>query len=173
MTFLLFKFVATGLCGRPSIPGAFMKKCFIAALFIAACGPAPENTNGNTPLNPGSTTTGTYAAKCKVSCRAPDSGPCKAQNSAQCESDCTVLSEGLSVECATCIVEHSGWTGLMCANGCNGQYAAPFGPGGYGSAVPCSPNSPPTTCSASDEKCTSYVVPKTSDSTCYSACKPK
>lgn len=148
-----------------------MTRFLCAAVFaVAACGQGQTNNTGNNPLVPGAAT-GTYAAKCKVSCRAPENGPCAAQETAQCESDCAVLTEGLAMECATCIVENTGWTGRTCQSACGGMIASYFGPGSINSVPICSTGSAPPTCESSEEKCTGFVVPKTSD--CSSACKPK
>ena len=76
----------------------------IAALLFAGCG-------GGGNAGPGGTGTGgTYAAKCEAGCRpSSTSGPCTGQDPTQCTHDCTVLTEGLTVDCATCIAQHISW----------------------------------------------------------------
>ena len=77
----------------------------IALVLLAGCG----GGNGG-PTGTGGTTGGTYAAKCEVGCRAPV-GQCVADgyDPTQCKNDCTALTEGLTVDCATCIAQHIVW----------------------------------------------------------------
>jgi hypothetical protein len=80
----------------------------IAVVLFAGCGggSAPPGGPGT-----GGTTGGTYAAKCEVGCRpSTTTDPiCGGQDPAQCTHDCTVFTEGLTNDCATCIAQHIYW----------------------------------------------------------------
>ncbi len=105
----------------------------------------------------------TYADKCELACQAPADGPCAADGDVEaCQSACETTLEGLSTYCAQCIVEHSGWSGVRCVDGCR----AAFGPGGVGSGD-CEP------CTDADEHCSDFDLEKTTSSSCKDTCIPE
>lgn len=116
-------------------------------------------------------------AKCEVACQAPSDGPCASTNVSACVEKCTALLEGLSVKCATCMVENAQYTGTKCVPSpcgsrcpdvkcdypsCSGAGCAGVSSGG---PTPCDP-----ACTASDEKCDGIKLAGTTD-TCAAACK--
>ena len=98
----------------------------IAGILLAGC------SSGGT----GGTSSGTYAAKCEVGCRPPSMGDCSTQDPTQCQKDCTALTEGLTVDCATCVAEHVTWSGNTLTT-CEG-YSIPLTSGAECAAL-CSP----------------------------------
>lgn len=111
---------------------------------------------------------GAFEDKCAIACK-PPAGPCSAQDPAECQTQCTTLTDGLAVACAQCMIEHSGWSGTKCTASCTDCCPCGFGPssgdtceGGTG----CS-------CSAADEKCEGFAIGAASDSDCKAACATK
>jgi hypothetical protein len=107
---------------------------------------------------------GQYADKCDLAC-VPPSGPCGAEDSASCQTSCTTALEGLSVACAQCVVEHSGWAGTTCT--CSGGNCSEdsFGPGTN------SGGSGPDICDpATATRCSGFELAKTTGSDCKALC---
>ena len=126
----------------------------LGLLLAAAC------SAGTTTTTTGS---GTYALKCQAAC-VPPTGPCGTQDPASCQSSCVATTEGLTITCAQCIVESSGWYGTKC----DGVNQCSFGPG----SNTCSGGTG-STCSAAQEKCDGFKLGKSTSSTCSAACKPE
>jgi hypothetical protein len=75
----------------------------LAALLVASC-----------DSSAGLGTSGTYAAKCGLLCKLPEKGPCATASQEECRNECVVVTEGLTPECAQCIIEFSDWVGRKC-----------------------------------------------------------
>lgn len=102
----------------------------------------------------------TYSDKCELACQAPADGPCAADGDVDaCQSACETTLEGLSTYCAQCILEHSGWSGVRCVDGCR----AAFGPDGEGNGD-CEP------CTDADEHCSDFDLGKSTSSSCKDVC---
>ena len=98
----------------------------------------------------------TYAAKCAVGCKSKDI--CADKQSA-CEEECGVVTEGLSVECATCLSEHIYYAYRDCSGtSCTCCYSK-------GECGVCFDDP-----SGTGSECTGYDISKTTDSTCQAAC---
>jgi hypothetical protein len=81
----------------------------IAVVLLAGCG-GGGNGGPGAGGSSGTTGGGTYRAKCEVGCRpGPTTGVCTSEDPTQCTNDCTALTEGLTVDCATCIAQHTYW----------------------------------------------------------------
>jgi hypothetical protein len=117
-----------------------------------------------------------YLKKCTEACVAPSTGPCAAQDATACINTCTAYVDGLSVGCAQCLVENSGYAGAKCATvGAPGD-PIEFGPGigGTDSACPegatCATCSSMCPCSAAKERCDGFKMAKTTASPCATSC---
>lgn len=103
---------------------------------------------------------GAFADKCALACK-PPSGPCGSEDTAECEDACEVTTEGLSVQCAQCVVENSGWKGRKCdGQGCE----TGFGPNGVSGGTDCTP------CTAETERCSGFDIEETTSSKCKTLC---
>src|SRR5688572_10020366 len=88
------------------------------AVILFACGDVGGSTSTTgAATDPTPTASGTYAAKCKVGCTPKQTSDCADEDTTSCEADCVVRTEGLSILCAQCIVEHTRWFGG--ARGCS------------------------------------------------------
>jgi len=114
---------------------------------------------------------GQFAGKCEIAYK-PPAGPCGSKDPTDCQQACVVTTEGLAVECAQCITEHSGWHGQVCA--CSGGSCSldSFQSGGInessGSGDPsfmCNP--------VADSKCSGFGIESISGSDCKSFCVAK
>lgn len=114
----------------------------------------------------GSGQAGTYAEKCAAACKAPDKGPCAGQKEQACRDQCVAATDGLKVECAQCIAEHTGWYGSECTCAPGGGCTA-CGYNTYGDSVGCFPK---TACAPEDTKCGGFAIGKASGSRCSAIC---
>ncbi|MEO6574301.1 MAG: hypothetical protein ABIP89_10705 [Polyangiaceae bacterium] len=115
-----------------------------------------------------------YFAKCTLACT-PTERPCLSQDVNACIETCTTFTDGLALACAQCVIEHSGYDGVICDPSCTAAPCATcnFSAGtdnscvGNGSAtgMPC------PGCLAADERCSGFKLTKTTDSACASLCK--
>jgi hypothetical protein len=99
-----------------------------------------------------------HADRCSLACQLPE-GPCASADEGQCQSNCEVATEGLTVACAQCITERSGWTWRECRDGC----LAYNSPGGDGSGE-CEP------CTEADEECRDFELAKATSGSCKELC---
>lgn len=116
-----------------------------------------------------SSVSGEYGDKCEIACK-PPAGPCGSKDPADCQQACVTATEGLAVECAQCLTEHSGWSGETCS--CSGGTCTmDFFGGGSGEV---STGSGGTTCDpVADTKCSGFDIESISASACKTFCAVK
>lgn len=119
-----------------------------------------------------------YLQKCQLACKRPADGPCASADAVACIEACTTALEGAKSACAQCVVENSGWAGLVCGDdkqctGCCKCGPDKFGPGAKeGKAcVGCSAPTYPKSCDRSEERCDGFSLAKTATGTCAEACR--
>ena len=131
-------------------------------VLLSACG----NGSGS-----GSGVSGQYGDKCEIACK-PPAGPCGSTDPTDCQQACVATTEGLAVECAQCLTEHSGWSGSVCV--CSGGSCSQddFQTGGSGETT--GNGDPSLMCDpVADTKCSGFRIEAISDSTCKSFCVVK
>src|SRR6266851_1135672 len=113
-----------------------MKKSLVllsAVFWMATCG------------GDGGTASGTYADKCTAACKDPKKSACNAQIAQlakDCQNGCVAATEGLKIECAQCMIEHTGYFGNECVcypGGCDTCGFATFAGGTSPCASACTP----------------------------------
>jgi hypothetical protein len=115
----------------------------------------------------GGAVSGEFGAKCEIACK-PPAGVCATEDPADCQRACVVATEGLSVACAQCIAEGTGWSGQTCS--CSGGNCSMnfFGSGGEAST------SGGSTCDpVADTKCLGFSVESITGVACKSICAAK
>ena len=115
----------------------------------------------------GSGVSGDFGDKCEIACK-PPAGVCGSTDPGDCQKACVVATEGLSVECAQCIAEGTGWSGQTCT--CSGANCTMdfFGSGGESST------SGGDTCDpVADTKCFGFHIESITGSACKSICAAK
>ena len=134
----------------------------VVLVLVSACGTGSGSSGG---------VSGQYGDKCELACK-PPAGPCGSTDPTDCQQACVTATEGLAVECAQCITEHSGWRGQVCA--CSGgsctldHFQTGGTTDGSGSGDPsfmCDP--------VADSKCSGFNIASISDSDCKSFCVVK
>ncbi len=133
-------------------------------------GASGDGSPGNTLSD--AATSSSYFAKCKIACT-PTERPCLTQDVNACIETCTAFTDGLSVGCAQCITENSGYSGLSCVPTCPKCGTCGFSPGPVTdcSSTSCVSGMPCPDCMPSDESCSGFKLAKTTDSACASLCK--
>lgn len=120
----------------------------------------------------GGAVSGQYSDKCEVACK-PPAGPCGSTDPTDCQQACVTATEGLAVECAQCLTEHSGWGGKVCT--CSGGSCSiddfqtggteETSGGGVDPGFMCDP--------VADSKCSGFKIESISGGDCKSFCVVK
>ena len=105
-----------------------------------------------------------YAARCTTACKPDSAGPCAAESTTQCTADCTELTQGLPLACATCLIDKTGWAATVCT--CDMTGCKVCGYSSDGSTTPCTGGSG-FVCTPG-KTCAGYRLPD--PSACASVC---